>query len=138
MIVTVTQQDEDGKTLEQQRYDKLSEISDGYHTFGELYDYRMLLQAMLFNQWAQIYDSRTDSRLHDVHKSWKHSDGQPCFGGGWFVVVATLPSGQITNHYKAEHWDLFKIPARDMAAEYDGHTPQQAAERMREFLEASK
>lgn len=138
MIVTVTQQDEDGKTLEQQRYDKLSEISDGYHTFGELYEYRMLLQAMLFNQWAQIYDSRTDSRLHDVHKSWKHSDGQPCFGGGWFVVVATLPSCQITNHYKAEHWDLFKIPARDMAAEYDGHTPQQAAQRMREFLEASK
>jgi hypothetical protein len=113
----------------------MSQVSDGYHTFGELYRYRMLLQAMLFNEWAHIYDSKTESRLHDVHKSWKHSDGTPCFGGGYFIVVATLPTGQITNHYKAKHWDLFKIPARDMAAEYDGHTPHEAAERMAEFLQ---
>lgn len=110
------------------------ELTDGYHTFKELYTYRMLYNAALFNQWAQIYDSKIDGRLHDVHKSWKHSDGKPCFGGGWFVVVAQLPTGQITNHYKAEHWDLFKIPARDMAAEYDGHTPDDVAKRLMEFL----
>lgn len=110
------------------------DVSDGWHTFGELYTYRMLYNAALFNQWAQIYDSKIDGRLHDVHKSWKHSDGKPCFGGGWFVVVAQLPTGQITNHYKAEHWDLFKIPARDTAAEYDGHTPDDVAKRLMEFL----
>lgn len=135
MKVTVIQEADYGKELDKKTYDKMSQVSDGYHTFGELYLYRMYLQAMLFNQWAQIYDSKIDGRLHDVHKSWKHSDGKPCFDGGWFVVVATLPSGQITNHYKAEHWDLFKIPARDMAAEWDGHTPQQAADRMAEFLQ---
>lgn len=135
MKVTIIQEADYGKELDKKTYDKMSEVSDGYHTFGELYLYRMYLQAMLFNQWAQIYDSKIAGRLHDVHKSWKHSDGQPCFGGSWFVVVATLPSGQITNHYKAEHWDLFKIPARDMAAEWDGHTPQQAADRMAEFLQ---
>lgn len=135
MKVTIIQEADYGKELDKKTYDKMSQVSDGYHTFGELYLYRMYLQAMLFNQWAQIYDSKIDGRLHDVHKSWKHSDGKPCFDGGWFVVVATLPSGQITNHYKAEHWDLFKIPARDMAAEWDGHTPQQAADRMAEFLQ---
>lgn len=135
MKVTIIQEADYGKELDRKTYDKMSQVSDGYHTFGELYRYRMLLQAMLFNQWGDIYDSKTDSRLHDVHKSWKHSDGKPCFDGKYFVVVATLPTGQITNHYKAEHWDLFKIPARDIAAEYDGHTPEQAAERMAEFLQ---
>lgn len=135
MKVTIIQEADYGKELDRKTYDKMSQVSDGYHTFGELYRYRMLLQAMLFNQWGDIYDSKTDSRLHDIHKSWKHSDGKPCFDGKYFVVVATLPTGQITNHYKAEHWDLFKIPARDMAAEWDGHTPQQAADRMAEFLQ---
>lgn len=110
------------------------DVGDGWHTFGELYQYRMLYNAALFNEWANLYDAHNAMRLYDVHKSWKHSDGQPCFGGGWFVVVAQLPTGQISNHYKAEHWDLFKLPVRDMAAEYDGHSPQDVAKRLEEFL----
>lgn len=110
------------------------DTSDGYHTFNELYRYRMLYNVALFNQWANQFDPKKETRLYDVHKSWKHSDGKPCFGGGWFVVVAQLPTGQITNHYEAQHWDLFKIPARDTAAEYDGHTPQDVANRLEAFL----
>jgi hypothetical protein len=26
------------------------------------------------------------------------------------LLFAVLPTGQITNHYKLEDWDLFKIP----------------------------
>lgn len=105
-------------------------ISDGYHTFDELYEYRKLYNAALFNEWA-----RPNIPLFDVHKSIKHSDGEECFGGGWFVVVANLPTGPISNHYKMENFHLFKIPEREKAAEWDGHTPQQAAERLRKFLE---
>lgn len=102
-------------------------VSDGYHTFDELYEYRKLYNAALFNEWAFL-------SLHDVHKSTKHSDGEECFGGGWFVVVASLPTGQISNHYKIEDFDLFSIPDRVKADEWDGHTPQQAAERLRRYL----
>jgi hypothetical protein len=28
-----------------------------------------------------------------------HSDGTQCFNGQWFIVVAQLPTGQISNHY---------------------------------------
>ncbi len=43
--------------------------------------------------------------------------------GGWFIVVAVLPTGQISNHYELKDWDLFKIPAKDRALfEFDGHT----------------
>ena len=103
-------------------------VSDGYHTFDELYEYRKLYNAALFNEWALL-------GVHDVHKSTRHSDGGECFGGGWFVVVATLPSGQISNHYKMDDFHLFRVPEREKAIEWDGHTPKQAAERLRKFLE---
>ena len=44
-----------------------------------------------------------------------------CFGGGWFIVVATLPTGDISNHYEMKDWDLFKCEEQEMAKEWDGH-----------------
>lgn len=108
------------------------DISDGYHTFNELYEFRMLYNAALFNVWANM-----SSNEPMVTKSWKHSDGEPCFGGGWFVVTAQLPTGQITNHYEAKDWDLFRIPEVEKAPEWDGHTPQDVAKRLREYLAPS-
>ncbi|NEW42750.1 hypothetical protein GV794_02085 [Nocardia cyriacigeorgica] len=104
------------------------DTSDGCHTFAELYHYRMLYNAAAFNAWAA-------AGLYDVHKSWRHSDGEECFGGGWFVVYAELPTGQISNHYEAADWDRFRIPERETAIEWDGHTPQRASQRLAEFLE---
>ena len=106
------------------------EASDGYHTHNELYEYRLLYNAHAAHGWhaAGI----------PVVKSWHHSDGEQCFGGGWFIVTATLPTGQVSNHYKAEHWDLFQVPAVDLPPEYDGHTPAVAAERLRASLAAAR
>ncbi|MEV0031419.1 hypothetical protein [Nocardia sp. NPDC050793] len=106
----------------------VAQTSDGYHTFAELYRYRMLYNAALFNEWAR-------AGLYDVHKSVRHSDGEACFDGRWFVVVAQLPTGQISNHYLiADDWYKFQIPIRQTAAEYDGHTSQEAAERLARML----
>lgn len=105
--------------------------SDGYHTFKELYEFRLLYNAALFNLMFNNADL-------SVHKSKKHSDGELCFGGGWFVVVAQLPTGQITNHYELKDWDLFQIPERDKAARWDGHTAQDVAKRLRAYLESTK
>jgi hypothetical protein len=101
--------------------------SDGYHTFNELYEFRKTYNAALFNEWANFRINPPDGSepvaKFDVHKSWNHNDGQPCFGGGWFIVVATLPTGQISNHYEAKDWDLFKIPeAKNAKHPFDGHT----------------
>ncbi len=100
------------------------EISDGYHTFNELYYYRMLYNAAFFNLLPKEW----------VHKSRKHHTGEECFGGGWFIVMAELPTGQISNHYEMKDWDLFDIPEKDVANEWDGHTPQEAAERLHNYL----
>ena len=76
------------------------EISDGYHTFNELYRFRLLYNAAFFNLLPKEI----------VHKSKRHHDGEECFGGGWFIVMANLPTGQISNHYELKDWDLFQIP----------------------------
>lgn len=100
--------------------------SDGYHTFKELYEYRLLYNAAFFNQLLD-----TDIV---VFKSKKDYEGKDCFGGGWFVVMAYLPTGQISNHYEMKDWDLFKIPQFVTADEWDGHTPAEAAKRLRDYL----
>ena len=112
-------------------------ISDGYHTFDELYEFRKVYNAALFNLWAKypqswIGDGDKFIPVFNVHKSWKHHDGELCFGGGWFIVVAMLPTGQISNHYEAKDWDLFKIPETEKAKyPFDGHTPQDVIERLK-------
>ncbi|MBF6332447.1 hypothetical protein [Nocardia transvalensis] len=108
--------------------DTTSRVSDDTPTVAELYRYRMLYNALLFNEWAQAH-------RYDVHKSRRHHDGQPCFGGQWFIVVAQLPAGQISNHYPLEHWAKFRVPERETAAAWDGHTPRQAADRLAALLE---
>lgn len=105
------------------------DTSDGYHTFKELYEFRLLYNAHLFNEWAK-------QGMYDVHKSQRHADGELCFGlDDYFIVVATLPTGQISNHYPMSDWDLFKCEAVDKAKhEWDGHTSQDVARRLRDTL----
>ena len=100
------------------------EVSDGYHTFNELYYYRLLYNAAFFNLLPKEW----------VHKSKRHHNGEECFGGGWFIVMANLPTGQISNHYELKDWDLFQIPEKIIADEWDGHTPQEAADRLHKYL----
>jgi hypothetical protein len=111
-------------SLQQEQTD-MGEVSDGYHTFNELYYYRMLYNAAFFNLLPKEW----------VHKSKRHHTGEECFGGGWFIVMANLPTGQISNHYELKDWDLFKIPEKEFADEWDGHTPQEAAERIYKYLQ---
>ena len=109
----------------------LEKISDGFHTFKELYEYRLLYNAAFFNELSKV-------GLYGVHKSIRHFDGELCFGGGWFIVMAKLPTGWISNHYEMKDWDLFKIPQQERASQWDGHTPKDVADRIKLFLKDEK
>ncbi|MEE8289723.1 MAG: hypothetical protein V3R25_09965 [Nitrosomonadaceae bacterium] len=104
-----------GKDIELPEGVNDGDVSDGYHTFNELYEFRKQYNAALFNEWSA-------QGKYDVHKSQKHYEGDECFGGGWFIVVAVTPYGQISNHYKMEDWSLFSVPDFEKAVfPYDGH-----------------
>jgi hypothetical protein len=131
------------KKLEEDYHRVTENTSDGYHTFKELYDFRAAYNALLFNEWAtqkgdeEFLDVNlvVQNTKHSVHKSWKHNDGDPCFGGGYFIVTAKLPSGQISNHYLSNRWDDFKVPETSKALfPFDGHTSHDVLDRLKKEL----
>lgn len=57
--------------------DMKPKISDGYHTFRELYEHRMTLFQALLNEMAST-NSRSQYEILDYRNVWKsrkHSDG---------------------------------------------------------------
>lgn len=96
------------------------EVSDGYHTFNELYRHRCLLFCMTLIGAAESF------------KSSKHSDGSEW--EGWFIAGAKLPGGWITYHLPNSMWLLCPAPEVSAAPEWDGHTPNDACDRMEQFL----
>ena len=86
------------------------DISDGYHTFGELYYHRMILFSIICKQNKGL-----------AWKSWLHNDGT--MFDGYFIVGISTPEGQYSYHYSAEFWDRFEVRELHMAPAYDGHKP---------------
>lgn len=86
------------------------EISDGYHTFNELYHHRMMLFAVICNNNKGL-----------SWKSWKHHDGT--MFEDYFIVGVTTVQGQYTYHYHKDNWDMFDCKELDNAPEWDGHQP---------------
>ena len=70
------------------KLEDIGDFSDGYHTFNDLYTQRAVLFATIVNQ-----------NLDKAWKSHKHEDGEPCFGGGWFIVAVDTPKGSYSYHY---------------------------------------
>lgn len=92
--------------------------SDGYHTFDELYDHR----AKLFSVIVRDYRGR-------AWKSLLHHDGT--MYDGMFIVGIETPDGQATYHYDVDpYWSMFDCEVLERAPEWDGHTPQQAIDRI--------
>jgi len=89
----------------------IGEFSDGFHTFNTLYHQRAVLFATLVN----TYSSHS-------WKSYRHEDGQICFGGGWFIVGIDTPKGSYTYHYENKYWDMFNCQTYENAKHWDGHT----------------
>lgn len=83
-------------------------VSDGYHTFDELYEHRMILFSVICNQ--------------NKNKAWKsllHYDGD--MFDDYFIVGISTPEGPFTYHYHISHWDKFDVEVLDRAPKWDGH-----------------
>jgi hypothetical protein len=89
----------------------IGDFSDGFHTFNELYHQRAILFAVIVNQNKSI-----------SWKSYKHENGELCFGGGWFIVGIDTPEGSYTYHYENKYWDMFDCQELEHGKHWDGHT----------------
>ena len=87
-------------------------ISDGWHTFDELYYHRMVLFSVILNQNKEI-----------SWKAKKHHDGT-MFDDDSFICGIETPAGQYTYHYNLKYWDKFDVKELEYAPKYDGHKPK--------------
>lgn len=93
------------------------DISDGYHTFGDLYEHRCLLFIC-----------------------WMLSDGRPevCYFvrehfAGWDLIVCDLSATQISYHVPEKYRPLYEGHIPELPAErhnFDGHTSGDVALRL--------
>ena len=102
------------------------QISDGYHTFAELYEHRhalclALMRAMPHYWWF----------------SRRHADGEPCFGGNdWFIVGADLPGlddPSVTYHLPMRLWEAAQATGAQELPKgrpWDGHGAQDVVDRL--------
>lgn len=96
----------------------LGEISDTYHSFNQLYAQRAVLFSIICNLFPQI-----------SYKSKQHSDGT--MFEGMFIVGINTPKGQFTYHYDIDpYWEYFNVPELEKAPEWDGHTEEDALNRL--------
>ncbi len=101
-------------------------ISDGYHTFDELYEHRITLWIALCRR---VRNSVRES-LNPVWRSKLHSDGTAF--DGWFVLgMFHQPGHQITYHLPLSRWDETDFAVtKAKAPEFDGHTSADAIARI--------
>lgn len=101
------------------------EISDGYHTFNELYEHRNWLFIQMC-EWIR-------EAGYGCWKSKKHSDGSEI--EGWFIAgYGTKAGEQITYHLPMRLWDScdsFVFEELEKAPEWDGHTPNDVLIRLK-------
>jgi len=100
------------------------EISDGYHTFNELYDHRCHLFVALMRSNQDI-----------SWRSKKHADGE--MFPSWFIAGMNLPTGLITYHLPLWMWSMLDgggISTREFAPEWDGHTPADVVSRLADWV----
>ena len=100
----------------------LSNLSDGYHTFAELYEHRAVLFALAVK--------------NNISISWKsnlHHDGT--MFEDYFIVGMQTKYGQISYHFHKNKWNMFlRVIELDRAPEWDGHTSDDVVSRLTKLI----
>lgn len=106
-------------------------ISDGFHTFQELYEHRVMLFIALCHKIVAIEEESSDV-AESCWKSRTHSDGTSW--PGWFIAgIGEKPGKQITYHLPDSKWDLLDVKELDQAPNFDGHTSDDVLKRLAEL-----
>lgn len=114
-------------------------LSDGYHTFWELYDHRIALfiamcsTVMQFtamtaiDNWTDDIFNKIKSRLCNkskVHNDWTSYEW-------WFLMSLDTPGGIISYHLPDKYWDQCTFATElEKANPWDGAEPNETITRL--------
>lgn len=97
------------------------DISDGYHTFGELYEQRTALLPVMVSMIPEF-----------CAKSKFHHDGS--MYDGMFIVGIKFPNiAPITYHLENRHWDKIHCQELEKFWEWDQSTPTDCLKRLEQL-----
>lgn len=113
---------------------KTDSVSDGYHTFGELYDHRITLfvaLAKLLRRQENVLGSAPGESF--VWRSKRHHAEDQAMYDGWFVLgIGRFEGQQITYHLPLARWDETDFAdTLDHAPKWDGHTAADVLDRLK-------
>lgn len=108
-------------------------VFDGYHTFDELYEHRIVLFIALCRSIHGV-KRYEDGEVNLVWRAKMHSDGSSY--DGWFTLGINREKGkQITYHLPLRYWEAtdFAITydKKEKVPEFDGHTPDDVLNRLK-------
>lgn len=103
-------------------------ISDGYHTFNELYDHR---NTMFIALCKSLMVNDPDHFEGKIYKTRFDFENKYC-GDGWFILGINFPKGkQISYHLPFKYWETCKqFQSFDKVPAFDGHTSKDVLERL--------
>ena len=106
------------------KLDDANLVSDGYHTFGELYEHRIKLFMLVV-------------KMSPLYKAWRAKRSQEGdLWEGWFILGLNPKEGeQITYYLPIKYWETFSnIPTFDKNPYYDGHNSNDILDRLSALL----
>lgn len=112
-------------------------VSDGYHTFGELYEHRIQLWIAVCRLWdefkSQSQWKTAEGRKYYAWRSLKHSNGSSY--EGWFLLgIITKEGKQLSYHLPISKWDECEFATtKELAPEFDGHTSDDVLNRLKDL-----
>lgn len=100
-------------------------VSDGAHTFADLYVQR----SLLFSALCRVHGDK-------AWRSHRHSDGSA--RDNYFIAGLELPTGKhVTFHMTDDFWAcLHNVRTLDKAPAWDGHEPKDVCDRLEDWLYA--
>lgn len=115
---------------------KRIQVSDGYHTFRELYAHRfrlfIALCKMIFK--ARLSNLALDKDDYRIWRSKKHKDGS-MYRGMFVMGISFIKGKQISYHLPLALWkDTWFAEELKTAPEFDGHTSEDVLKRLQELL----
>lgn len=102
-------------------------ISDGYHTFKELYTHRHMLFIALCNM--------LELHPHSALMPWKSKvESDRSTSDDWFIAGIVNGKQQISYHLPIGMWNLLHVTALDIAPLWDGHSSYEVLGRLHSWF----
>ncbi|WP_067517812.1 WDGH domain-containing protein [Endozoicomonas ascidiicola] len=101
-----------------------SQVSDGYHTFEELYEHRHLLFINLLAAYP-----------YSAFKTRRNQENTELIG--WFIAGLDLSFGQLTYHLPEKYWSDLDIREKNNNEDYDGHSSDDVLKRLNNLYQTA-